>query len=107
MPISPTPATTTTTPSNSKLIVDLFVLPSNSKQADCNGSWRRQSALAVHHLPMGTIAAKILPWEAPSRETQLMFVAQSNASSRRWLQRAFDMALSVYQGSGNLLTTAR
>uniref|UniRef100_A0A0E0LKI4 DNA2/NAM7 helicase helicase domain-containing protein n=1 Tax=Oryza punctata TaxID=4537 RepID=A0A0E0LKI4_ORYPU len=138
-PISPTPSTTTTTPSNSKLTVDFFILPSNSKQVDCSASWRRQFALAVHHLPMSTIAAKILPWEAPSRETLLrtidaalddsnvddalqafanyktlhglpeprvldrMIMVLSYASSRRWLQRAFDMALSVYRCNGNLL----
>ncbi|XP_052162077.1 pentatricopeptide repeat-containing protein At4g17616 isoform X1 [Oryza glaberrima] len=138
--MQPRPPTPAAIPS--KLIVN-FVLPYKSeianKEADCYGSWRRQSALAIHHLPMGTIAAKILPWEAPSRETLLrtinaalddgnvddvlqafanyktlhglpeprvldrMIVSLSYASSRRWLQRAFDMVLSVYQCNGNLL----
>uniref|UniRef100_A0A0E0I125 ATP synthase subunit delta', mitochondrial n=1 Tax=Oryza nivara TaxID=4536 RepID=A0A0E0I125_ORYNI len=138
--MQPRPPTLAAIPS--KLTVN-FVLPYKSeianKEADCYGSWRRQSALAIHHLPMGTIAAKILPWEAPSRETLLrtinaalddgnvddvlqafanyktlhglpeprvldrMIVSLSYASSRRWLQRAFDMVLSVYQCNGNLL----
>lgn len=94
------------------------------------GPWRRY---------IFTSTGKVLPWEAPSRETLLrkincamkdgnveealqslsnykklhglpeprvlnsIIVSLSYMSSRRWLQRAFDMVLSVYQINRNLL----
>ncbi|XP_062187507.1 pentatricopeptide repeat-containing protein At4g17616 [Phragmites australis] len=103
------------------------------------GPWMRQCALAFRYLSSSTSSSKILPWEAPSRETLLrkidgamkdgnidealqafgsykklhglpeprvlnsMIMSLSYASSRRWLQRAFDMVLSVNQININLL----
>ncbi|CAL5083081.1 unnamed protein product [Urochloa decumbens] len=94
------------------------------------GTWRRYISAST---------SKVLPWEAPSRETLLrkidgdlkdgnveealqsfgnykklhglpdprvlnsMIVSLSYMSSQRWLQRAFDMVLSVHQINSNLL----
>ncbi|OEL34677.1 Pentatricopeptide repeat-containing protein [Dichanthelium oligosanthes] len=94
------------------------------------GPWRRYISAST---------SKVLPWEAPSRETLLrkidsamkdgnveealqsfgnykklhglpepqvlnsMIVSLSYMSSRRWLQRAFDIVLSVHQINSNLL----
>ncbi|KAJ1290990.1 hypothetical protein BS78_02G284700 [Paspalum vaginatum] len=97
------------------------------------GTWRR-------YISASTSTSKVLPWEAPSRETLLrkidcamkdgnvedalqslsnykklhglpeprvlnsMIVSLSYMPSRRWLQRAFDMVLSVHRMNSNVLT---
>ncbi|TVU39055.1 hypothetical protein EJB05_12458 [Eragrostis curvula] len=105
------------------------------------GPCPRQCVLALKCISTSTSTSKILPWEAPSRETLLwkiegdmkdgnveeamqafgnykslhglpeprvlnsVIVSLSYTSSRRWLLRAFDLVLSVYQINSNLLNS--